>query len=195
MQTIKMSGEMAELFMPSVELCVANPAEAVRALDANFPGFRRYAVDPDRAFAVIIDGESIGEEQLAHPVGKNQTIEFIPLVAGADSDFFQVILGAALIGLSFFLPTSPLIAGFEFSLSSIASSLGWSLLIGGVSQLLFGQPPPADPQERPDNVPSDYFNGPVNTTAEGQPVPIGYGRMIIGSHVVSAGFSVRDAEV
>ena len=36
------------------------------------------------------------------------------------------------------------------------------------------------------NTPSYLFNGAVNTTAQGHPVPIGYGRLIVGSAVISA---------
>ena len=37
-----------------------------------------------------------------------------------------------------------------------------------------------------------HFNGVVNTTAQGNPVPLGYGRMIVGSAVVSAGIYAMD---
>ena len=41
--------------------------------------------------------------------------------------------------------------------------------------------------------PSYIFNGPVNTMAQGHPVPIGYGEMIVGSAVISAGISVDES--
>ncbi len=53
-------------------------------------------------------------------------------------------------------------------------------------------PKAQDPAEKPDNQPSYVFNGPVNTTAQGQPVPIGYGRLIVGGAVISAGISIDD---
>ncbi len=42
------------------------------------------------------------------------------------------------------------------------------------------------------NLPSYTFNGPINTTAQGNPVPLGYGRMIVGSAVISAGITADD---
>jgi len=45
-------------------------------------------------------------------------------------------------------------------------------------------------------VASSYvFNGAVNTTAQGHPVPVGYGRMIVGSAVISAGIDVDEIPV
>ena len=36
------------------------------------------------------------------------------------------------------------------------------------------------------------FNGPVNTTAQGNPVPVIYGEMIVGSATISAGIYSED---
>ncbi|NRD60848.1 hypothetical protein HRD49_03720, partial [Corallococcus exiguus] len=64
---------------------------------------------------------------------------------------------------------------------------GISLVVGGVSQLLFAPPTATGPDEDDANKPSYVFNGPVNTLAQGHPVPICYGEMEVGSCVVSAG--------
>ncbi len=39
---------------------------------------------------------------------------------------------------------------------------------------------------------SYVFNGAVNVTTQGGPVPVGYGRMIVGSVVASMGITVRE---
>ena len=41
--------------------------------------------------------------------------------------------------------------------------------------------------QSPNNLPSYAFDGAVNTTRQGNPVPICYGSMIVGSQVISAG--------
>ena len=53
-------------------------------------------------------------------------------------------------------------------------------------------PKATEPSERPENKPSYSFNGAVNTTAQGHPVPVGYGRLIVGSAVISAGIDVDE---
>jgi predicted phage tail protein len=52
--------------------------------------------------------------------------------------------------------------------------------------MLFSAPKPQN-IDRPANKPSYAFDGAVNTAAQGNPVPICYGRLIVGSQVVSAG--------
>lgn len=47
-------------------------------------------------------------------------------------------------------------------------------------------------RQDPDNKPSYAFGGPVNTTAQGNPVPIGYGQREIGGAVISAGIYTED---
>ena len=74
-------------------------------------------------------------------------------------------------------------------------SVGTSMILGGVAQMIAPTPKSSDPSERPENKPSYAFNGAVNTTAQGQPVPVGYGRLIVGSAVISAGIDVDEVPV
>ena len=82
--------------------------------------------------------------------------------------------------------------GATTMLASAISSIGFSMVMGGVSQMLFS-PPQAQSggMERPENKPSYAFDGAVNTAAQGNPVPLCYGQLIVGSQVVSAGLSVE----
>ena len=77
--------------------------------------------------------------------------------------------------------------------ATIATYVGTSLVIAGASQML--TPTPPTPPEAPENKPSYVFNGAVNTTAQGYPVPIGYGRMIVGSAVISAGIVAEELPI
>lgn len=47
-------------------------------------------------------------------------------------------------------------------------------------------------KDSPQNQASYVFNGPVNTTAQGGPVPVLYGELEIGSAVASAGIYAED---
>ena len=90
--------------------------------------------------------------------------------------------------------------------------VGVAMIVGGTSQLLsptlseapatYGATSPTRQRARDsftpennevaDNRASYIFNGAVNLTAQGNPVPLLYGRMRVGSVVVSAGLSVED---
>lgn len=66
--------------------------------------------------------------------------------------------------------------------------IGIATALGGVSQLLAKQPG-FDPSQSkgPDDTPSYTFAGPVNTVGQGYPVPVAYGRIRVGSAIVSGG--------
>lgn len=73
-----------------------------------------------------------------------------------------------------------------------ATSIGASLLLGGISQALTSTPSTSNQTvEAVSNRPSYAFDGAVNTAAQGNPVPVCYGQLIVGSQVISAGLSVE----
>lgn len=82
---------------------------------------------------------------------------------------------------------------FETGLMAGAlSNVGFMLMMSGVTQMLSPQPKGLSTGNGVSNEPSYAFNGVVNTTAQGGPVPLGYGRMIVGSAVISAGIYSAD---
>ena len=126
-------------------------------------------------------------------LGTSKTLKIIPVIAGKGG-LGKVVLGAALIGASFYLPGATYfsaMSSFSINASAIASSIGFSLLLGGVSQMLFA-PPKAkiNNGEKSSNLPSYAFAGAVNTTGQGNPIPICYGQLRVGSQVISTGLSV-----
>ena len=84
----------------------------------------------------------------------------------------------------------------SFSASSVLMG-GFSLLMGGVA-ILSMNPPEFDDhteiviQKGAGGARSYLFNGPVNTNREGGPVPIGYGRLLVGSQMIQATMYTRD---
>ena len=66
------------------------------------------------------------------------------------------------------------------------------MMLGGIVQALSPQQKALSTSDGPDNGTSYNFNGTVNTTAQGNIVPLGYGRMTVGSAVISAGLYTED---
>lgn len=191
LKTIRLYGDMGKRFGRVHRFAIGSPAEAVRALMANYPAFRAYlANNLETPFRVLVGKEAVGADQLADPAGSSEVIKIVPLVVGA-GNFGKIILGAALIYFSAGIAAP--FAGLGVTAAGVAS-FGFSLILSGVSGLLFKPPKPksAASSERPNNQPSYIFNGAVNTVAQGNAVPILYGGpMIVGSQVVSTGLSVE----
>lgn len=188
---VRLYGHLRARFGKSHRLAVGSAGEAVRALCAVLPGFRAHlAAHSAPGYRVWLGREAVADhEALRAPAGP--LIRLVPLTAGAkNGGLGQIFLGAALIGLSF-VPglQAPLISGMSFSVASIAANIGLGLVLGGVSQLIAGSPKAPTPSERPNNAPSYAFNGAVNTTGQGNPVPVLYGRLRVGSQVISTGIS------
>lgn len=196
MKTVILLGELGRQFGRRHRLEVASAAEAVRALCANFADFARvlssssergvgYRVLADRAPAIDVG-------QLHHPV--SQTIHIVPVLSGAGGGVGQVLLGAAILAVAWYNPMAWAAAGALMSQATLYT-VGTSMVLGGVTQMLSPAPNMQTPTERPENKPSYIFDGPVNTTAQGHPVPVGYGRMIVGSSVISAGLYAEELPI
>ena len=66
--------------------------------------------------------------------------------------------------------------------TSAAGSMGVGLLLAGVASMLMPEPPEGSGAESAQNY---LFSGPVNNVKQGGPVPLVYGRAIVGSTTIS----------
>ena len=195
MVKVQLYGELGKTFGKVYRFDITSPADAIRALRANFPEFEQHLITASErgmGYKIIAGKEALSSEKdVLLPTGQ-QTIKIIPVIKGAaKSPYVQILEGAALIALVVFAPELglPLIAQGTIG-GSIVAGIGISLALGGVSQLL--APSPKGGPTAPTNAPSYIFNGAVNVNAQGQPVPVGYGRLIVGSSVISAGINTED---
>lgn len=190
---VRLLGDLGKRFGKVHRFAVGSTGEAIRALCANFPGFDRYMIESgDRGvgYKVLNNRAEIDLEQVHDPISRSLTIA--PVVTGAGGALGKILLGAALIAVAFIPGLNVAVfAGGAATYASVAFSIGVSLALGGVAQLLAPQPPSNDPRENQTEA-SYLFDGPINTTAQGQAVPVGYGRLIVGSAIISAGVDVSD---
>lgn len=201
MHEIILHGELKKRYGKSFSMDVATPAEAVHALCSQLEGIEK---DIRAGVFRLIRGDfkkgtALGEEDLHFNLGKTKEFHIVPVPAGAKrGGFGKVVLGIALVGVT--LATGGATAG-SFAggfggalgghLGTVVGSLGVSMVLGGVSQLLTPAPRVTDysQRERPDQRPSFLFNGAVNVAEQGLPIPLVYGQMRTGSVVVSAGIT------
>ena len=196
MRTVKLYGELAE-FTGRKEIVadIADVAESVRMLVANFAGLDRHMAE--REYVVCVGDTSIGLDELKDPIGKEEIL-ITPVIAGAGGNTGRILIGAAMIGLAFatggasltynsLALASPSVTGFAATtfVGKALVYMGASLVFGGIAGLL--TPTPPTPERTEDPRESFNFSGITNTNAAGVPVPIVLGRTITGSVVVSAG--------
>ena len=195
LRKIKLYGELAKfLGQKTFEAEVNNAAQAIRFLVVNFPKLESHMAD--RYYKIIVDNDwTLTDEELHHPTGQND-IKIVPVVAGAGGGAGrQILIGAALIGISFLFPGAGMFAGGSAAakaaaaaaptlakIGTITSVIGASMVLNGVSTLL--TPVETIPEENQDPRRSFNFSGIQNTSRAGVAVPVIYGRTMVGSVVV-----------
>lgn len=186
--TVRLYGRLGATFGRRFRLAVTTPAEALRALAAQLPGFEQFlteAKDKGMGFAVFVGRENLKEDQLHTPAGHDE-IRFAPVLLGSKKNgVFNIILGIVLVVIG-------VIGNIYGGWGTPFIQAGIGMIIGGVAQMLAPTPKGNGAGDRPENQPSYSFNGPVNTQAQGNPVPVAYGKVVCGSAVVSAGITSED---
>ena len=207
LRKLKLYGQLAEFIgHKEFEIKVNSVSQAVSFLIHNFPEVERF-MSP-KYYQVKVGSYDIDENELAYPVGQ-EDIHFIPVISGAGSGTGKFLLGAALIGASFFFPgaglfgtygagmTPAVIAGkgaFATKFATAISGIGAALVLTGVSEMLFPLPEPQKFNSEEDPQLSFNFSGVQNTSRAGTPVPIVYGEIITGSVVISAAVDTNQVE-
>jgi len=187
LRTVRLYGVLGARFGRVHKLAVSSTAEAMRALCVVVPGFEKFmmnAKDGGLTFAVFNGRRNLAEDDLRHPVGADE-IRIAPVLIGSKSGgLFQTILGAALVVVGVVASVYGQAWGTQLV------GLGASMALGGVIQML--SPQTSGLASTANNGTSYYFDGPVNSAAQGEPVPLVYGRMLVGSKVISAGIYAQD---
>jgi predicted phage tail protein len=191
--TVRLYGVLRAKFGKEFRLAVASPAEAIRALSLQLPGFQAFlmgAKDRGLTFAVFNGRRNLSEDQLHDPPG-DDAIRIAPVLQGSKrGGTLQTIMGAVLVVVGAAINIIS-----QGSLAMIGTPLinaGIAMVIGGVVQMLSPTQKGLGTQDSPDNRPSYAFNGPVNTQAQGNPVPATYGDTWTGSAVISGGIFAED---
>lgn len=201
LREIRLYGHLGQTFGRVHRLAVASVAEAVQALCVLLPGFERAFVGADgQAKYHVLVGQgkhrtAIDLAQAVDPVGAREAIRIVPAVVGAKSGFATILLGAALMFMAPYAAGAIFGAGGSVGLAvgvtTVGASIGQSLVIGGIIQLLSPQRSQGA-SSAATNDPSYAFDGPVNTSQEGLPVPVAYGRVLVGGAVISSGLATSD---
>lgn len=180
---VYLEGALGEEFGKEWDLQISTPKEALDIIDANgipIMNWLRNQAKTYPNYQIVVEYESgrteeVSEETL-HMNREMKTVTFVPVIEGAGA-MVRIVVGVVLL----FVP------GMQ--------QVGISLIIGGIIETFMSKPSNArvaSDNSSDKSKKSDYFDGPVNTTYQGVPVPLIYGRCLVGSHVISASLEVFD---
>lgn len=183
MLTVKLYGDLGARFGRVFVLDVRTPREAVHALCSQLRGLRQYFIEHGTQKFRVRGLQEYSEHELHFPQSTG-VLKIVPLIEGAGA-WGKIVGGAVLAVAGLFIPV----------VGGAVTSLGIALALGGVSQLLAPRNAGTATPEKAENTPSLAFDGAVNTMGQGGPVPLGYGRLLVGSQIVSVGFSTNNETV
>jgi predicted phage tail protein len=207
MKVVKVYGALRKkLGQCRFEFDVDTPAQAIKALCINFPGLEQWLINEEAAgagFRIGLGKDKITKqnpEGLVLPWSEREVFSITPVVIGAGQGVGQIFAGIGLIALSILVPglgagvAAATIFGTPFTALSLGIGLtGASLLLTGVSTLISPQQSMGGftSGREAARLESFSFSGIVNTSKQGLPVPVAYGRLFVGSAVISSGLDVN----
>ena len=190
-----LEGEFAKVAKKKVwMLDCSSPAEAIQLISVNTGGAIR------RWIRTHLKDYKICEVECTYDDGRSEkldtktfqmerqckTIRFLPIFAGAggNNGVLQTVIGVVLIvvGAICYAYGGQFVS--HMGLSMIGAGIGATL--SGICTMLMS----TSKDDDDDSSSNYYFNGAQNTTNQGAPVPLVFGRCRVGSAVISSGIDI-----
>ena len=178
MTSIRIHGILGQEFAPQMELELDKPRQVVEAITANRKNFTNRIHQLAREgchYVIMVNRQKIGSLSELDMVKKVETIDLVPAIGGS-----AVALGAGIMGV--FGAGSVAVtawAGFVGTVALTVISVGLQLALAPKPDA--GPPISAQSRALQD---SYSFSNKANVASQGSPVPVGYGRLIVGSQVI-----------
>lgn len=187
---VKLLGDLGQKFGRNYEFVADSPRDVISALSNQLAGFKQYlceAHEKNVAFKLVDDDpEGMAYENAVMPCKR---LIIAPMVMGGGATG-KILLGIGLIALSFVsfgagafagvgglaaTSTAAAVPAFTAAGSMILFKLGATLLFTGIAELLTPTPKDGGREE------SFLFDQAAETTVQGTPVPLVYGRYLATS--------------
>ncbi len=199
---IKLHGHLGKSVKKSNwSLAVKSVSEAINAINSQTNNSLKKRLIKDHKdnlkYNVLINGrdfehdgpvdpsipESISNSELCIKGDYIETIDIIPVIEGAGDgmNILTMIVAVVLIVIGIIMVPTNAPLGYTMIMA------GLGLFAAGLANLLSKPPRPGEVDQ---SIGSYMFNGPQNTTEEGNPIPVGYGRLLVGSQIIAASYDV-----
>lgn len=186
MVNVRFYGSLKQ-FGSDFRLDCKTPAEVIQALTSQIPKLRQFI--QQGLFTVRVGREYLDnrylEQGLNQSLKENATVHFTPVLKGSKkAGLFQTIVGAVMVVVGTF-------TSWAGGAALVAGGIG--LMAGGVAQMLTKMPSMKSGKEA-EKKQSTSFSNLSNMVAQGRPIPLAYGRIRVGSLIISQGVETMDIE-
>ena len=184
MTQVTLHGILAKEFKKTFSLAIKRPKEVFDAISCTHNNFRHRIVELANQgvhFTLLVDGKKMATIEELSIVSDNQQIDIVPLVCGAGK------AGAIIAVIALGILTGG--AGFAIggALGSTLINVGVGLVMMGIQMALAPKPKMDRPSADVNSAKQSFlFSSKANVAEQGIPVPVGYGRLRVGSAVIQS---------
>ena len=200
MTKVRLHGILAKEFGEFFSFKLGKAKDVIRAIDANKKNFIKRINDLGKQgfnYTLVVDGKKVSDLSEIEIKKEHKNIEIVPMIAGSGVDpitiglLIQAALGSATAGAGIAAGggLAGALAGGGLSLAASSFAIGTIALAAvsiGLQMLLAPKPDAGPPISATTKAFSESFSfsNKANVAAQGTPVPVGYGRLRVGSQVV-----------
>lgn len=188
MTNIILHGILAKEFGENFRMKIHKAVNVIKAIDVNRKNFNKRVFELSREglnYTMIVDGKKITELEELNIQREPQEIHLVPLIVGSGGGLIVggiagVILGSSSAGAAFAA------VGVGAFLSSVVTGVILTAVSIGLQMLLAPKPDAGPPISASTKALSESFSfsNKANVASQGSPVPVGYGRLKVGSQLI-----------
>jgi predicted phage tail protein len=188
MTNIILHGILAKEFGENFRMKIHKAINVVKAIDVNRRTFNKRIFELSREglnYTIIVDGKKITELEELNIQKEPQEIHLVPLIMGSGGALIVggiagAVLGSAAAGAAFAA------VGVGALLSSVVSAVILTVVSVGLQMLLAPKPDAGPPISSSTKALSESFafSNKANVATQGSAVPVGYGRLKVGSQLI-----------
>jgi len=172
MTQVRIHGILAREFGDTFPMKVGSSKDVLHALDANNEGFIARIIELQKEgffYEIIINKKRVNHTEEMHYHFDPETIDLVPAITGSGI----AALGAYVVG--------------AIGAGTFFAAIAKAVLFAAISYALSPKPEVEQLEITADaSKESLIFSNTVNLATQGAPLPIGYGRLKVGSQVVQA---------
>lgn len=193
MTQVTLHGILAKEFKKTFNLAVKRPKEIFDAISCTHGNFRNRIVELANQgihFALLVNGKKMTTLEELQMVSDNQKIDIVPLVCGAGRTgaiIAIIALGVLTAGAGLAIGAGAVAGSITAGVATTLTNVGIGLVMMGIQMALAPKPKMDRPSADVNSAKQSFsFSSKANVAEQGIPVPVGYGRLRVGSAVIQS---------
>jgi len=186
MTQVILHGILAKEFRKNFSLAIKRPKEVFDAISCSHSNFRNRIAELANQgihFALLIDGKKMTSIEQISIASDNQKIDIVPVICGTG----VVAAAGAALAIVGGVSLAAGAVGFAGFLATTALTVGVGLAMMGIQMALAPKPEMQRPESVVNSAKESFiFSSKANIVEQGIPVPVGYGRLRVGSAVIQS---------